>query len=133
MNIPFDRTGLILYTMQYEACVAFYGQILGLPVMFTAEHLTCFDLGGTYLMVELSDEALAGQAEQERFRDRFCIRINVSDVKSMADQLKAAGVDVSYQEHSWGTVAKFRDPDGNLVAFKDSPGFERQVQQHPSP
>jgi lactoylglutathione lyase len=29
--------------------------------------------------------------------------------------------------HSWGTVAKFFDPDANLCALKDSDKFEKQI------
>ncbi|MFT5200492.1 MAG: lactoylglutathione lyase, partial [Planctomycetota bacterium] len=32
-----------------------------------------------------------------------------------------------FQEHDWGTVAKFEDPAGNLIAFKDDSRFEQQV------
>jgi lactoylglutathione lyase len=48
-------------------------------------------------------------------------------VKQLAEKLKAKNVKVDYQEHSWGTVAKFYDPDGNLCAFKDSEKFEKQI------
>ena len=46
----------ILFTGRYEDRVTFYGEVLGLPLMFrldrTDSRLTCFDLGGAYLMVE---------------------------------------------------------------------------------
>ncbi len=37
------------------------------------------------------------------------------------------GIEVDYQEHPWGTVVKFRDPDGNFRAFKDDEKFEQQI------
>jgi len=55
------------------------------------------------------------------------LRINIQNVKKLADKLTERNVDVDYQEHSWGTVAKFFDPDGNLCAFKDSEKFEKQI------
>ena len=55
--------------------------------------------------------------------------MNVQNVKAFADKLKSNGIEVDYQEHDWGTVAKFFDPDGNLCAFKDSEKFEKQIQQ----
>ena len=60
-------------------------------------------------------------------RIRTCLRINVKDVKAYSNRLKSVGVKVDYQEHEWGTVAKFFDPDGNLCAFKDSAKFENQI------
>ena len=41
----FDRTGIILYTLNYEACVHFYGNIIGLKRMFETDMLTCFAFG----------------------------------------------------------------------------------------
>ena len=122
--MEFDRTGLILYVINYDACVDFYKNRLALKVMFTTEVLTCFKFGTSYLMVELDNEHL-NETNSERIRT--CIRMNVPDVKALATKLTQQNIKVSYQEHSWGTVAKFFDPDGNLLAFKDSKKFEEQV------
>ena len=123
--MEFDRTGIILYVIKYKECVSFYENILGLNTMFKTEMLTCFEFGKSYLMVELDDENTNGKNNSNRIKT--CLRMNVSDVKSLSDKLKEKHIDVDYQEHSWGTVAKFFDPDGNLCAFKDSEKFERQV------
>lgn len=53
--------------------------------------------------------------------------MNVQNVKSLVRQLESLNIQVNYQEHSWGTIAKFHDPDGNLCAFKDSEKFEQQI------
>ncbi len=121
----FDRTGFILYTLAYQECVEFYRDTLELTVMFTAQGLTCFEFGNAYLMVEFDDEFNGLQSEAERIKT--CLRMNVSNVKELADLLANKGVAVDYQEHEWGTVAKFYDPDGNLCAFKDSEKFEKQI------
>lgn len=123
MNI--DRTGLILYTLNYKECVRFYEHILELKIMFTTETLTCFAWGGSYLMVEIDDEFNGSLPKKER--TRTCLRLNVANVKQYADLISAKGIKVDYQEHSWGTVAKFYDPDGNLCALKDSERFEKQI------
>lgn len=124
-HLPIDRTGVILYTLAYAECVKFYQEILQFPILFQQQELTCFGFGKAYLMVERDDEYyLEGKSDE---RTRTCLRMNVPDVKHMAARLTKAGIDVDYQEHSWGTVAKFRDPDGNLCAFKDSKGFEEQL------
>ena len=120
-----DRTGIILYTIEYQKCIDFYGNILGFTKMFETETLTCFAFGKSYLMVEMDSESEGNITELERVRT--CLRMNVPNVKQLADKLVAKNIKVDYQEHSWGTIAKFFDPDGNLCAFKDSAKFEKQI------
>ncbi len=122
--MSFTRTGLILYVQGYPECVAFYAEALGLEALFSTPELTCFDFGGSYLMVEPDDRGTEGQRSGA---ESFCLRMNVPNVKARADELRALGIEVDYQEHSWGTVAKFHDPDGNLCAFKDDEKFEQQI------
>ncbi|WGH74565.1 glyoxalase/bleomycin resistance/dioxygenase family protein [Tenacibaculum tangerinum] len=124
MNL--DRTGFILYTIKYQECVDFYKNILELPVLFKAENLTCFSFGNAYLMIEL-DKDYHGEKEKNQQRIQTCLRMNVSQIRELSDKLISKGIKVNYQEHSWGTVAKFFDPDGNLCAFKDSEKFEKQI------
>ena len=126
-DITFDRTGIILYTLEYQKCIEFYLKIIGLPKMFETESLTCFAFGTAYLMVEYDDDHDGSQKEEARIKT--CLRMNVENVKMLADRLQANNVEVDYQEHSWGTIAKFFDPDGNLCAFKDSSTFEQQIEE----
>ena len=123
--MDFDRTGIILYTIKYEKCVAFYEKTLELTKIFETEGLTCFEFGNSYLMVELDDEYSGIKTKTERIKT--CLRMNVPNVKNLADKLTARNVKMDYQEHSWGTIAKFFDPDGNLCEFKDSEKFEKQI------
>ena len=123
--MKFDRTGIILYTIHYQKCVEFYEKIIGLTKMFETENLTCFEFGNSYLMVELDDEYNGTQNESERIKT--CLRMNVPNVKKLVDELTKKNVKVDYQQYSWGTIAKFFDPDGNLCAFKDSEKFEKQI------
>jgi lactoylglutathione lyase len=123
--MKFERTGIILYTIEYKKCVLFYEKILGLTKMFETENLTCFEFGNSYLMVELDDEYNGNQTESKRIKT--CLRMNVPNVKKLVDELTEKNVEVDYQEHTWGTIAKFFDPDGNLCAFKDSEKFEKLI------
>jgi len=123
--MEFDRTGIILFTINYEQCVSFYADILGLPKLFEKEKLTCFEFGESYLMVEVDDEYVGSESADNRVKT--CLRMNVQNVKSLVKQLESHDVPVDYQEHSWGITAKFTDPDGNLCAFKDSEKFEQQI------
>ena len=123
--MEFDRTGIILYTIEYEKCVAFYEKTLELKKLFEGESLTCFAFGKAYLMVELDDEYDGKKEETKRIKT--CLRMNVPNVKTLADKLTSKNIEVEYREHSWGTIAKFFDPDGNLCAFKDSKKFDQQI------
>jgi|TARA_B110000967_G_C18899123_1_gene573215 lactoylglutathione lyase len=123
-----DRTGIILYTIEHKKCVDFYQNVVGLKELFSTESLTCFEFGDSYLMVEIDDEFCGVQTKEKRIRT--CLRMNVSDVKKIAYKLIRNNIEVDYQEHSWGIVAKFFDPDGNLCAFKDSEKFEKQIEKN---
>lgn len=123
--MKFDRTGIILYTINYQKCVAFYKSILELSILFETDTLTCFSFGTAYLMVEEDDQF--NTEELTSSRTKTCLRFNVPNVKAITEKLKAKDITIEYQEHSWGTVAKFYDPDGNLCALKDSELFEKQL------
>ena len=100
-----DKTGFILYTINYEACLHFYGDILGLPILYKKKTLTCFDFHGSYLMVEIDDERdyiKSGVLE----RDRSCLRMNVSNVKDARNALDQQGISYIYTERDWGTSSQ---------------------------
>jgi len=122
-----ERTGLILYVIKYDECVLFYKEILNLEILFKNNDLTCFDFFGTYLMVERENRDEFVDSNLGMPENFSCLRINVANVKELSNQLKAKGVAVNYQEYSWGTIAKFKDPNGNLLAFKDEKGFANQI------
>ena len=125
-----ERTGLILYVVKYDECVVFYKEVLSLKVLFQNDDLTCFDFFGTYLMVEIENRNEFLNSDLGVPENFSCLRMNVANVKEHSDQLKAKGVAVNYQEHTWGTIAKFKDPNGNLIAFKDEKGFEKQIEEY---
>ncbi|MEM7224534.1 MAG: VOC family protein [Pseudomonadota bacterium] len=123
------RSGIILFTFHYEACVAFYGERLGLPLLFTLDNehskLTCFDMGGSYLMIETG-----GSAEPEGktlAQNPVWLRFNVEDVEATAGDLTARGVELRIRREVWGTLADFLDPDGNRCSLRDEASFHRQM------
>ena len=113
------KTGFILYTINYNACVSFYKDLLGLKVLYEKKDLCCFDFFGSYLMVEV-DDTTDLLIPEVNFRDRTCIRLNVENVKQACEVLDHHGIEYSYGEYDWGTIAKFRDPDNNLIGFRSS-------------
>ncbi|GGG56353.1 VOC family protein [Bizionia arctica] len=125
------RTGLILYVKAYHECVLFYAETLNLSILFQKEDLTCFDFHGTYLMVEKEDRTDYLENHSE-IKNHSCLRIHVADVKAISEKLKNQNIKVDYQEHAWGKVAKFKDPEGNLIAYKDEESFAKQIEDYKS-
>jgi lactoylglutathione lyase len=128
---PFQNTlgfkvrthGIILGTERFEACVAFYRDVLELPVWFEKSGLVCFRFGDGYLMVETGGVARDGRKAQSE--NPTIIRFNVDDVAAASSALRQRGVAVEEQTFSWGSVGTFLDPDGNVCEFKnaDDPFF----------
>lgn len=123
--MQFTMAGIILFTQNYEECVRFYGEALGLETLHTidrpGEKLTTFLLGDTYLMVETGGIAVDKRKTVKQNPTK--LRFNVPDVLATSVALKSKGIDVDIIEHSWGRTAEFSDPDGNLCALRSDAGF----------
>lgn len=115
--------GIILGTERFDECVAFYRDLLGLPVWFEKDRLVCLRFGDGYLMVETGGVAREGR--KSNAENPTMIRFNVDDVEAAAARLREKGIDVNVQQFSWGTVGTFIDPDGNACELKntDDPFF----------
>lgn len=123
--MKFTMAGVILFTQNYADCVKFYGTVLGLEILHEIdredERLTTFSLGGTYLMIESG--GVASESAKTVAQNPTKFRFNVPDVSATADLLRRRGVDVSVATYTWGTIAEFTDPDGNLCALRSDEGF----------
>lgn len=122
-NLVFRTQGIILETEKFDACVAFYRDILGLSVWYEKPGLFCLHFGDGYLMIETGGVAREGRKSQAE--NPTMLRFNVDDVVASAKELDRHGVPVSVKIHSWGTVGTFLDPDGNVCELKnaDDPYF----------
>ena len=124
-GVKYSQAGIIQFVQRYAECVAFYGEVLELPVLFRLERaestLTVFDLGGAYLMVEPG--GAPGGARRGPGRSPVKLRFNVANVESAAAELRGKGVEVALRRHDWGTTAEFADPDGNRCALRSEAGF----------
>lgn len=112
------KTGLILFTENYPACVHFYRDLLGLEVIFEQEKLVCLEFGGAYLMVEMG--GIANPEGKSRAENPTVIRFNLAEVEATAEELRAKGVAVSVEQHPWGTIGVFYDPDGNRGELRNA-------------
>jgi lactoylglutathione lyase len=125
------RTGVILNTENYDACVAFYGTVLGLETLFTKtdaeDRLTCFEFGGAYLMVETGGYAKAsGKSVQESSAK---LRFHVESLEATRRYLVAQGIEAEISRFSWGATINLHDPDGNRIGIREEREFAGQMQQ----
>jgi lactoylglutathione lyase len=124
------RYGMILNTENHEDCVAFYRDVLGLPILFSrvegkGAELTCFEIGGNYLMVETGGVAVP---EGKSFSQGcFKLRINVDDLEKTKEHLEKCGVNYHFRQESWGTTIDTFDPDGNRIGIRDERTFRGQI------
>ncbi|WP_298838981.1 VOC family protein [uncultured Roseobacter sp.] len=123
--MKFTMAGIILFTENYEKCVAFYRWALELEILHVidrpGERLTTFLLGDIYLMVESGGTASDGAKTIKQNPTKF--RFNVPDVRETSAALRNKGINVQVFEHTWGITAEFADPDGNLCALRSDTGF----------
>lgn len=61
-------------------------------------------------------------------RTKFCLRFNVPNVKKSCEILDEFGIAYDFYEMDWGTLAKFKDPDGNLIGIRSSKEHEEDME-----
>ncbi len=111
-DIGFVTPGIILFTERFEECVAFYRDLVGLPVWFAKDGLVCLRFGAGYLMVETGGVAVSGV--KSRAQNPTVIRFNVEGLDVAAEVLRGRRVVVDVMDFDWGRIGQFVDPDGNL-------------------
>ena len=122
--MKYERTGVILCTEKYNECVAFYSDVLDLPILevLDDEHskLTVLSLGkDTYLMVETGGKAIPSGKNLNQ--NPVWLRFNVRSVEAATQELSVKGIQVKIRKEVWGTVGDFLDPDGNVCSLREEP------------
>lgn len=112
-----EQPGLILFTENYDACVRFYRDTLGLEVSADKGHLIVVRFGSGYLMIE--DKGVAVPSGKTRAQSPVTLRFNVADVEAVAARLRTAGVAIEVATFAWGTTGAFLDPDGNRCELRN--------------
>ena len=127
MNI--SRTGIIINTEKYEACVSFYKDLFGLKILFSQQEgdfkLTCFEFDGAYLMIETG--GVAKSTEKTIEENATKLRFNVSDIDEALATVKKYGIDAEILHFDWGSTINIYDPDGNRVGIRDDSKFKTQI------
>ena len=106
-SFPIRETGLLLFVKNYEKCVNFYSQKLGLKVRFRKPYLTTFNFGGGYLLIE--------RGRRKNVLKDGVIRLNVRDVPRAIEAFQKKGVKIQFHSYEWGDIGQFKDPDGNIL------------------
>lgn len=117
MNVA--QYGIILFVEKYEACVAFYRDVVSLEVAYTKDSLTRFRFGSAYLMVE--QDGRGSSRRKRRGRNPAVLRFDVTDLEAAAVELQGKGILVERQSFDWGCIGVFTDPDGNRCELKSAP------------
>jgi predicted enzyme related to lactoylglutathione lyase len=119
MNLQNAKIAQILIPVEdFNRGMAFYGDILGIPFLFSAPpQMAFFNCGGVRLLVGVLP---AGQTAQRG----SAIYFQVSDIDEVCSSLKGKGVCFKTEPHlihrtpaSELWLAEFTDPDGNQLAL----------------
>jgi lactoylglutathione lyase len=105
-----QQPGFFIWVENYEKCVAFYSEVLGLPIrMQKGDYLTNFRFGDGYIILE------KGTPAPKSVPAAFVIRLNVADVDAATASLQAKGVEIKRESFDWAELGSFKDPDGNSI------------------
>jgi lactoylglutathione lyase len=128
MNIV--RTGIIINTEKYDACVSFYRDLFDLKYLFTEQYgdfrLTCFEFDGSYLMIET--DGYANPVGKSIRENSTKLRFNVTDIDEALTTVKAYGITAQITRNDWGSTINIYDPDGNRVGIRDEASFKAQIE-----
>lgn len=127
MNIK--RVGnVILAVKDLDKSVAFYHDVLGLPIK--NQRRTWVDLGQTGALLSLHPASLTSDHSSNTMEGGIVVGFLVGDVKSAIDELKAKSVRIHRDivEREAGKNAIILDPDGYMISLFE-PIFKDKDQQ----
>lgn len=112
----------VLFVQNFDACVKFYRDVLGMKLKETDEGFVSFDLEGQELaLMDLSaaSQMISEEAVQPTKEGvhRALLAAFVDDTDEVYEALKAKGVEFIKPPTTqpWGQrTAYFKDPDGNI-------------------
>ena len=110
LKLSFDA--IFYYVTDMDISIAFYRDILGLPLV-SEDYVARFDLDG--VLIELVPLP-PGTVVPGNGNARLCF--SVANLKETLEQMHACGIATSpIQEKKGGKLAFFRDPDGNELCL----------------
>ncbi len=127
MNIK--RVGnVILAVKDLDKSIAFYHEILGLPIK--NQRRTWVDLGQTGALLSLHPASLTSNHSSNTIEGGIVIGFLVGDVKTAIDELRSKNVKIHRDivEREAGKNAIILDPDGYMISLFE-PIFKDKEQQ----
>jgi len=104
-------TGLMVYVKDMERSVAFYRDVMELPLEMESPGWSQFSLGnGAWLGLHPSREAITPALG-------WTPGFSVTDIRSTKERLQASGSPITgdYHDIPGGVVLEFTDPDGHAL------------------
>lgn len=109
-----------LHVENMEQAIAFYRDVLGLPLLRQQESWAHLDASNEALL-ELFTGGKASSASKTPEQQSLCIAFRVDDLDSSMEELKNRGVNFigevgQWRSHRW---IYFSDPEGNLLEITE--------------
>ncbi|MPZ50162.1 MAG: hypothetical protein GEU75_12845 [Dehalococcoidia bacterium] len=103
---------LIVYVQEMPRAVAFYRDVLGLPLEMESPGWSQFDIGGGVAL------GLHRAMSEAKAAPGWLPSFQVDDVKAAREKITAAGATLTQDYHDipGGVVIEFTDPDGNPIS-----------------
>lgn len=116
-----------IFVEDLGSSVAFYRDVLGLPLLAQEDHYAHFRAGDGALL-ELVSGGKASQAPKNPEQQSIVINLRVENLDEAIAELKQKGVNFmgeidAYKNSRW---AHFVDPEGNQLEIKETPPASRK-------
>ncbi len=105
---------VIVFVSDMDKSIAFYRDVLGMPIRQQSQKWTEFDTGGTTLALHLADAAGHPHAHATMPAGHCHIGLTVPDLGAFHKEMIAKGVKCIQQpkKEEFGSLAIYADPDG---------------------
>jgi lactoylglutathione lyase len=109
---------VLLYVQDMDRAVAFYRDVVGVPVRFQGDVWSELDTGDVFVGLHKTGEDTRSQGRGVGAKVVF----RVDDVGAAVDALRGKGVEIvrepeAINPETGERVAEFRDPEGNYVSL----------------
>jgi predicted enzyme related to lactoylglutathione lyase len=114
---PWLLEGIVLYSQDLDRAKAFYGDLLGLPVLLEEAHVIHFDAGTVRLAIHRYPTGGAREAPEG-----FLVFV-VENLAAAYEDLRRRGAEFlgPPATRSYGKVAYFHDPEGHEIGLLEEP------------
>lgn len=117
VRLPVNRFHTVLLSHRWAECRAFYGDVLGFPIVDQKDRFVEFQVTpeSRIGLIDVEGRRQATDGVQDRFLLSFC----VDDLEVTYEQLSSHWADMSeIRNHPWGDkVLEMKDPEGRRIEF----------------